>query len=218
MAAINRKKRNSLDLANEINGQTLKLINAFATHTVDKIIDHIERLHVKDTGALRNSIRAVVHAQGVGKGALVSFFMTEYAPYVERALGRYYGVDSDLQDGRGIGYGMHEIPPMGYPPERSGTTFNTGAIPYKPGKEHAHDALREKTHRPRQFIVREINRQLESLSYRLLGEVGNTMEIHILDSIDDALNPLKTGNVWREQGFVIRTEDTAYPTGQTMDY
>lgn len=210
----------SLDLANDIKRETLQLIHNFASYTTENILRHIDRMDVRDTGALHNSIRSVVHAQANGSAALVSFYMKEYAPYVEQAVGKYWGVDADLKKSRGVSHENIHAPESGFPPQPLTATFDN--LPYrtmgKRAKSHEyHDALRQRTHKPRQFMTREINYQINRVSWKLLETLGNTMEIHVLDTIVEALDPQKTGNVWRALGYNITTFDSNNPNMQTMD-
>lgn len=209
MAAINRKIGNALDINNYVNKEFLQLMNYFANDTVEKILEHIDRMGVKDTGALKSSIRGVVAANAGGNSAVVSFFMLYYAPYVERALGRYWGVDADLRKGEGVAGANVDVAPIGGVGYGAvGARFHD--LPYAGGYDHGmHDTLRQKTHRPRPFVMAEIRRQVERISYRLLAELGNTMEIHILDAIDEAFSPMGgEGNVWGKAGYKVR-----YDTG-----
>ena len=215
MAAINDKIGNVLD-RNTINKEFLRLMEYFAHDCVEKILQHIDALNVRDTGYLRSTIRSVVMANSGGNSAVVSFFMATYGAYVEQALGRYWGVDSDLKDGKGVG--SENISAEFATDLNTPRNASFHGLPYKDGLSGAHDKLRQEKHKPRQFFTREINRQIERISYRLLAEIGNTMDIHVMDTIADCLTPTEKGNVWWTAGYVTTVYDSQNPTPQTVDY
>ena len=189
--------------------QALRIINYFAKDTIDKIFEHIERLDVRDTGALRNSIRAVVHANAGGNDALVQFFYIHYAPYVENALGRYWGVDSDIPDRKGVGIHNIDVPPI------QQVNYGPMTATFK-GLPKAHSALRTATHRPRPFFNSEIRRQIERISYRLMRELGNNIEIHMLDLIGETLGSDVYNALLAPYGDSPRKVKVHFPDGQTQ--
>lgn len=201
--AINAKTA-KLDLNNQLTADVLRLIHYFAKDTTDKILEHIDRLAVRDTGTLRDSIRSTVMMNAGGNTALASFYFVEYAPYVEMAVGKYWGVDADLGKGVGVKKTNIDIPQVG----AKGYGPLTASFSGLPGGRHG--TLREKTHRPRPFLRIEINRQVERISWRLLEQCANTMEIHMFEAINQAAFPNVPGNIFTNEGFV---ETTASKSG-----
>jgi len=192
------KDRAKLDINNELNEESMQLIHYFAEDTTDKILQHIDRLNVKDTGTLRSTIRSTVYYNAGSHSALASFYFAYYAPFVEQAVGKYWGVDNDLGAGVGVksvNINAEPIQSVGYGP--LGATFS--GVPS--------NKRREATHRPRPFIMSEIRRQVERISYRLLEVCSNTIQIHMLNTIDDALMPDTPGNYWRKEGYRTLTRD-----------
>lgn len=168
-------------LNHKLSQQASKLVNYFAKDTVEKILYHIDRLDIRDTNTLRNSIRAVVRKNAGGREALVTFFYTYYGDMVEQAVGRYRGVDADLPKGTGVKSKNIDIPPIdkkGYGPLRA--TFKG-----LPGGYHG--KLREIYHRPRPFLRAEIYNQVDRITYRMLREQGDLIETHILSFVGEEI-------------------------------
>lgn len=182
-----------LDLNNHLTADVLRLIHYFAKDTTDKIFEHIDRLDIRDTGTLRNSIKSMVMMNAGGNSALVSFYYINYAPYVEMAVGKYRGVDNDLGKGVGVKKDNITIPPI------SGTNYGPMSASFSGVPENRR---REETHRPRPFLRAEINRQIERISYRLLEECANTMQIHMFEAVSQAAFPNVPGNIFTNEGFV----------------
>ena len=65
---------NRLGLDKEFTQETVMELHRFAQRTVNRIMEKIARLNIKDTGALMNSIKATVHTNAGGNQALVQFF------------------------------------------------------------------------------------------------------------------------------------------------
>lgn len=210
---------NGLDLANEWNDRTLELVHYFCQNCTDKILANIDRLNIKDTGTLRNSIEGVVrYNAGSGKGAsaLVLIYFATYGPYVEQAVGKYYGVDAALGKGRGIR--SREMPYISEDPITSATyaplhgNISPAALQYYTDKQ-GNKQDRGAKHRPRPFIRNVIRYEIERISFRLLEELGNTMEIHCLGAIVDAMDtdeqtPITDHLVklWDSLGFKVHNQ------------
>lgn len=195
------KNRIPTDIANDLDEEAMRLIRYFAQDTTEKIFEHIDRMDIRDTGNLRNSIKSTVMANAGGHSALVSFYYAYYAPYVEMALGKYWGVDADLGKGVGVRKTNIDIPPIPH----VGYGKLTASFSGLPGGHHG--KLREQTHRPRPFIRSEIMRQIDRISYRLLEHCTNTCEIRLLETLDECLMPNVPGNYWEKEGFKL---DTAF--------
>ena len=191
-AISSHAKLDSNDLGEELYKKKIQLLHYFAQDTTEKILKHIDRLDIKDTGTLRNSIRSVVYANAGGDSQVVSFYMKEYGLYVERAVGKYWGVDNDLGKGIGVKGRDIEVPPV--------TSRDYG--PLNASFHLPVNQRREETHRPRPFWKIEIKRQIERISYRLLEECLSTVEIHMLNAIDEALMPNVEGSIYRKEGFI----------------
>ena len=70
MATIDKR----IDLKRQFTAEEYLILHYFVVDTVDKIFQHIERLKIKRTGALKDSIKALVHTNAGGNEALVEFF------------------------------------------------------------------------------------------------------------------------------------------------
>jgi hypothetical protein len=173
-----------LDLGNVVNEEMMEILHYFARNTIDRIFHHIERLDIKDTGALKKSIRATVSNMSSGNIALVNFFYINYGVFVEQAVGKYYGVDSDLGHKRGVksvNIGAPEI-----------TSYDYGAmkgqikgIPERNPKVKSRGGERGAFHRPRPFLMSEIRYQLRRTQWRLLEQLGYTASAHLIKDIKD---------------------------------
>lgn len=158
-----------------IKKRTLQLVGYFVMDTLNKIFKHIDRLKIKNTGTLRESLKGVMMANSGGNVILVKFWYAYYADMVEMAVGKYRGVDADLGKGRGVkAENIHapQIEEQNY--DRLKATFS--GLPA--------NKRREETHRPRPFFRSEIRRQFERISWRLMGELGRIMEMHVLQMAD----------------------------------
>ena len=157
---------------------TVLELHRFAMNTVKRIMEKIQRLDIKDTGKLMNSIKATVHTNAGGKQALVQFFYLYYGECVEQAVGKYYDVDDDLGDGIGVksmNIKAPEIAGVGYGPMKG--TFS--GVPS--------NARREKTHRPRPFLRSEIKKNVAYVGYKLMKNGRQLIEMHMINDINDLL-------------------------------
>lgn len=170
-------KRIALD--KEFSLSTVKLIHYFARNTIEKIFKHIDKLDVRDTDALRNSIRSVVHTNASGSQALVEFFYLYYGECVEQAVGKYYGIDADLGKDRGVrseNIKAPEIASRDYGP----LSASFSGVPK--------NVRREQTHRPRPFLRSDIRREVEYTGWRLANKGGQLIEMHMVIGINDLLS------------------------------
>lgn len=174
-----------LDLGNVVDEEMMEILHYFAKNTIDRIFRHIERLGIKKhTGNLKKSIRATVSNMSGGNAALVNFFYINYGVFVEQAVGKYYGVDSDLGHKRGVksvNIGAPEI-----------TSYDYGAmkgqikgIPERNPKVKSRGGERGAFHRPRPFLMSEIRYQLRRTQWRLLEQLGYTASAHLIKDIKD---------------------------------
>lgn len=165
-----------IDLQRQLPLVAVRRIHFFAIDTINKIFEHIDRLGIRRTDALRSSIKATVHTNAGGNDALVQFFYLHYGDCVEQAVGKYYGVDADLGDKRGIrseNIKAPEIQGVGYGKMRG----SFSGVP--------DNARREETHRPRPFLRSEIRRQVDRTSFKLMEEAGILIDIHMASLIGD---------------------------------
>lgn len=167
-----------IDFERKFSLGTMRILHFFVTDTVNKIFHHIDRLKIKRTSALRDSIKAVVHTNSGGNEALVQFFYLNYGDCVEQAVGKYYGVDADL--GKGVGVKSENISA----PEITGSGYGamTASFNGLPA-----NARRERTHKPRPFLRSEIRRQVERVSFKLMKESGILIDIHITSLIGEEI-------------------------------
>lgn len=164
--------------------QVIERINLFATDTIKKIFQHISRLKIGEstgTGALADSIRAVVHTNAGGKQALVQFFYLYYGECVEQAVGKYYTVDSDLGKKVGVKSLNIKAPQI----ERVGYGPMTATFKGLPSQEN--NEMRRRTHRPRPFLWSEIKRQVDRTTLLLMRETGKLVETRLWSDVVDAL-------------------------------
>lgn len=175
-----------LDLGNVVDEEMMEILHYFAKNTIDRIFRHIERLGIKKhTGNLKKSIRATVSNMSGGNAALVNFFYINYGVFVEQAVGKYYGVDSDLGHKRGVksmNIGAPEITSYDYGPMK-GIIRN---IPPKNPEVKSRGGERGAFHRPRPFLMSEIRYQLRRTQWRLLEQLGYTASAHLIKDIKDA--------------------------------
>ena len=142
----------------EAQKRAVQLVGYFVKDTVDKIFYHIQRLKIKNSGATKDSIKAIMHANSGGDKFLVQIWHTYYAEYVEMAVGKYRGIDNDLGKKRGVrveNIDAPEITELDY--DRLTAKFK--GVPA--------NARREETHRPRPFLRSEIRRNLARISNKL---------------------------------------------------
>lgn len=177
-------KTDKLNLANVVDKDTMRLLHYFAQNTTDRIFAHISRLRIHDTGALESSIRATVWNMAGGNSALVRFYFLSYAPYVEQAVGKYYGIDADLGPDTGVKSANISAPQIKSPSYTSMYGQMNG-IPQRT----ATGRDRGEVHRPRPFLMSEIRYQLRSIQWRLLRELGYTASAHIIHDICDMFDP-----------------------------
>lgn len=174
-----------LDLGNVVDEEMMEILHYFAKNTIDRIFRHIERLGIKKhTGNLKKSIRATVSNMSGGNAALVNFFYINYGVFVEQAVGKYYGVDSDLGHKRGVksmNIGAPEITSYDYGPMK-GIIRN---IPPKNPEVKSRGGERGAFHRPRPFLMSEIRYQLRRTQWRLLEQLGYTASAHLIKDIKD---------------------------------
>lgn len=158
--------------------EAVRLIHFFAINTIEGIFRHIDRLKIKRTESLRNSIKSIVHTNAGGNQALVQFFYLYYGDCVEQAVGKYYGIDADLGEKRGVrseNIKAPEINSLGYGPMKA----SFSGVP--------DNARREQTHRPRPFLRSEIRHQVDYTSFKLLKNAGVLIDIHMANLIGDEL-------------------------------
>lgn len=174
MATIDKR----IDLKRQFTAEEYLILHYFVVDTVDKIFQHIERLKIKRTGALKDSIKALVHTNAGGNEALVEFFYLNYGDCVEQAVGKYYGVDNDL--GESVGVRSENIKA----PEIQGVGYGSMSASFS---NVPVNARREQTHRPRPFLRSEIRRQVDRISLKLMREAGMLIDIHIAGLIGDEI-------------------------------
>ncbi len=187
-----------IDLERKFSSEVYIILHYFVVDTVGKIFDHIDRMNIYNTGALRDSIRALVHTNAGGNEALVEFFYWNYGDCVEQAVGKYYGVDKDLGKKVGVKSKNIQAPQIstyGY----SALKASFSGVPQ--------NARREETHRPRPFLRSEIRRQVERISYKLMSEAGVLIDIHIANLIGAEIG-----------GEVARLLHAPFKNGSTDDY
>lgn len=176
-----------IDLQRQFSLETVRMLRFFVTNTIDGIFRHIERLKIKDTGALKDSIKATIHTNAGGNEALVRFFYLDYGDCVEQAVGKYYGVDVDLGEGTGVksrNIQAPEITGVGYgamTPSFSGISETIQAK----GKHEGE--FRGKYHRPRPFLRSEIRHQVDYISQKLMREAGMLIDIRVAGLIGDTV-------------------------------
>ena len=167
-----------IDLQRQFSLETVRMLRFFVTNTIDGIFRHIERLKIKNTGALKDSIKATIHTNAGGNEALVRFFYLNYGDCVEQAVGKYYGVDVDLGEGTGVksrNIQAPEITGVGY----GAMTPSFSGIPETPA--------RVRTHRPRPFLRSEIRHQVDYISQKLMREAGMLIDIRVAGLIGDTV-------------------------------
>lgn len=157
---------------------TVLELHRFARRTVLRIMEKIERLKIKDTYALENSIKSTVHTNASGSQALIQFFYLYYGECVEQAVGKYRDIDKDLGEKTGVkspNIQAPEITHVGYGPLKA--SFK--GVPKKPD--------RERTHRPRPFLRSEIRRNVEYVGWKLANNGAQLIEMHMVIGIEDLL-------------------------------
>lgn len=167
-----------LGLDKEFTQETVMELHRFAQRTVNRIMEKIARLNIKDTGALMNSIKATVHTNAGGNQALVQFFYLYYGECVDQAVGKYYGIDADLGKGVGVKSPNIQAPPIsgaGYGP----LTPSFSGIPATPG--------RVRTHKPRPFLRSTIQRSVDYVGWRLANVGAQLIDMHMVHDIEGFL-------------------------------
>lgn len=203
-------KENAIDerlLGKELSQKAIKIVHYFAVDTVERILNHIERMDIVSTHALKNSIRSIVHTNASGNQMLVRFFYLYYGECVEQAVGRYYGVDADLSEGTGLkseNVGAPQIEGKNYG-AMDGLIKGVPAIRTTSSGKVIH---RGDYHRPRPFLRSEIRRNVERVGIRIMKECGELVSVHTMnslgglmkESIDELLMPF----------FGAKTKRTGY--------
>lgn len=161
------------------NLDTVKYIHYFAKDTLDKIFRHIDRMKIKDTGALRQSVKAVVHANAKGQTALVQIFYLYYGECVEQAVGRYWGVDSDLPKRTGLKSENVGAPAI----SQSGYGAMEGIIKGVPDRVVG-GKRRGQYHRPRPYLRSEIRRQASRTAMKLMSHAAQLIEVRMIRDME----------------------------------
>ena len=176
-----------LGLDKEFTQETVMELHRFAQRTVNRIMEKIARLNIKDTGALMNSIKATVHTNAGGNQALVQFFYLYYGDCVEQAVGKYRGIDNDLGDRQGVkslNIQAPEITGAGYGP----LTPSFSGIPESIQTKGKHEGeFRGKYHRPRPFLRSTIQRSVDYVGWRLANVGAQLIDMHMVHDIDGFL-------------------------------
>lgn len=166
--------------------KTLEIIHYFAMDTVRHIIRKIDRLDIKDTHALRNSIAASVHTNASGNLTLVRFFYLFYGECVEQGLGRYYGIDADLPKGVGLRSGNVASPKITGKDYKALTPDIRGvADPWY--TKRGRPIFRGDYHTVRPFLHSEIKRSIEYVSVRLMREADELLQINTMKDVASLL-------------------------------
>lgn len=163
----------------ELSKEAMKILHYFAVDTCTRIIRHIDRMGIKDTGALKNSIASTVYTNAGGNMTLVRFFYLHYAECVEQAVGRYYGIDADLPKDKGLSsenVGAPQIQGLGYGAMKG----IIKGVPNPRKTEGGRTIDRGDWHKPRPFLSSEIKNSVERVSVRLMREVGNILDIRTM--------------------------------------
>lgn len=166
----------------DMSHRAIQLIHYFARDTVEKILQHIQRMDIQDTHALRNSIKSVVHTNASGNQMLVQFFYLFYGDCVEQAVGRYRGIDSDLPKGQGLkseNVGAPQITGRDYGAMQG---IIKGVPATTPSGKNRGDY-----HRPRPFLRSEIRRSVDRIGFRLMSQCGELISIHMINTIAEAI-------------------------------
>lgn len=166
------------NVSDAIAKKTIELVGFFVDDTLNKMLRHVDRLNIRNTNTLRNSLKGVMQTNSGGNVILVRFWHAYYAEMVEQAVGKYWGVDADLGKGRGVKAANIAAPPIDSADYGSMRATFSG-LPDRP--------VREKTHRPRPFFRSEIRRQAARISWRLMRDVGRLMEMHVVQVAEGAL-------------------------------